>query len=44
MTKDGTLTPWVPMGVCEAADGTVYVTTIAPFPLLRFAPDLLKQR
>jgi hypothetical protein len=33
---DGTLTPWQPMGVCEAADGTVYVLTIAPFTLLKF--------
>ncbi len=33
---DGTLTPWVPMGVCAAADGAVYVTTIAPFTLLKF--------
>src|SRR5262249_45707798 len=28
---DGTLTPWVPMGVCAAQDGSVYVMTIAPF-------------
>jgi sugar lactone lactonase YvrE len=40
--RDGTLTPWVPMGVCAAADGSVYVTTIAPFTLLRFAPDQLR--
>ena len=40
--KDGTLTPWQPMGVCEAADGTVYVTTIAPFTLLRFKAENLK--
>ncbi len=40
--KDGTLTPWQPMGVCEAADGTVYVTTIAPFTLLRFKGENLK--
>ena len=33
---DGTLAPWQPMGVCAAADGTVYVTTIAPFTLLKF--------
>jgi sugar lactone lactonase YvrE len=32
---DGTLTPWQPMGVC-AADGAVYVLTIAPFTLLKF--------
>jgi streptogramin lyase len=40
--KDGTLTPWVPMGVCAAADGNVYVTTIAPFTLLKFAAENVK--
>jgi hypothetical protein len=39
---DGTLSPWVPMGVCATADGSVYVTTIAPFTLLRFAPEKLR--
>jgi len=39
---DGTLSPWVPMGVCATADGCVYVTTIAPFTLLRFAPEKLR--
>lgn len=34
--KDGYLSPWQPMGVCEAADGTVYVLTIAPFTLIQF--------
>lgn len=34
--KNGYLSPWQPMGVCEAADGTVYVLTIAPFTLIRF--------
>ena len=34
--KDGTLTPWQPMGVCQASNGTVYVLTIAPFTLIRF--------
>ncbi len=34
--KDGTLTPWQPMGVCAAKDGTVWVFTIAPFTLLKF--------
>jgi hypothetical protein len=33
--KDGTLTPWVPMGVCAAKDGGVYVMTIAPFTLIK---------
>jgi sugar lactone lactonase YvrE len=41
---DGTLTPWVPMGVCATEDGTVYFETIAPFTLLRFTPEVLKQR
>jgi sugar lactone lactonase YvrE len=34
--KDGTLTPWQPMGVCAAKDGAVYVLTIAPFTLVKF--------
>jgi sugar lactone lactonase YvrE len=34
--KDGTLIPrYVIMGVCAAADGDVYVTTLYPFTLLR---------
>jgi sugar lactone lactonase YvrE len=41
-SKDGTLTPWQPMGVCGAKDGTVYVMTIAPFTLLRFEAERLK--
>lgn len=40
--KEGTLLPWQPMGVCAARDGTVYVTTIAPFTLLQFGRDRLK--
>jgi sugar lactone lactonase YvrE len=40
--KDGTLTPWQPLGICAARDGTVYVVTLAPFTLLRFAPEKLK--
>ena len=34
--KDGTLTPWQPMGVVRRGDGSVYVLTIAPFTLLKF--------
>ena len=34
--RDGTLTPWQPMGVCAAKDGAVYVLTIAPFTLIKF--------
>jgi hypothetical protein len=41
-SKDGTLTPWVPMGVCAVEGGTAFVTTIAPFTLLRLTPDSLK--
>ena len=40
---DGTLSPWVPMGVCATADGGVYVTTIAPFTLLRVGPEKLRE-
>jgi sugar lactone lactonase YvrE len=39
---DGTLTPWVPMGICPARDGAVYMTTIAPFTLLRFERPSLR--
>src|SRR4051794_9179843 len=34
--KDGTLTPWQPLGIAAARDGTPYVVTLAPFTLLRF--------
>jgi sugar lactone lactonase YvrE len=40
--KDGTLAPWQPMGVCGAADGSVYVMTIAPFTLLHFAAEKVR--
>jgi sugar lactone lactonase YvrE len=41
--KDGTWTPWVPMGVCEARDGSgVYVLTIAPFTLIKIDAAKLK--
>ena len=40
--KDGTLTPWVPMGVCEARDGNVYVLTISPFTLIKYRPEQVK--
>ena len=36
--RDGTLAPWQPMGICATRDGSVYVTTIAPFTLLKFKP------
>ena len=34
--KDGTLTPWQPLGIAAAAGGTPYVLTLAPFTLLKF--------
>jgi hypothetical protein len=40
--KDGTLTPWQPLGICAARDGSVYVLTLAPFTLFRFTPEQLK--
>ena len=40
--KDGTLTPYVPMGVCEARDGNLYVLTIAPFTLIKYRPEQVK--
>ena len=39
---DGTLTPWQPMGVCEAQDGGAYLLTIAPMTLIRFRPEQVK--
>jgi sugar lactone lactonase YvrE len=44
MTKapDGTLSPWVPMGVCALPDGTVYITTIAPHTLIKFTAAQLR--
>ncbi len=40
--KDGTLTPLTPMGVCEARDGNVYVLTIGPFTLIKYAREQVK--
>lgn len=40
--KDGTLTPWVPLGIAAGADGAVYVETLAPLTIVRFAPEQLK--
>jgi hypothetical protein len=34
--EDGVMRPLYHMGVCQAPDGTVYVTTIAPYTLLEF--------
>ena len=35
---DGTMLPQIPMGICAARDGTVYVTVISPFTLLAIRP------
>ncbi len=40
--KDGTLTPWVPLGIAAARDGSVYITTLAPFTVLQLTPAMLK--
>ena len=36
--KDGTLTPWITMGIAAGKDGRVFVLSIAPFTLLEFGP------
>ena len=41
-TVDGKLVPLYHMGVCQARDGSVYVTTIYPFTLLKVAPKDLR--
>jgi sugar lactone lactonase YvrE len=40
--KDGTYAPWQPLGIAASADGTVNILTLAPFTLIRFAPEQLK--
>lgn len=40
--KDGTMTPWVPLGIAAGRDGSVYITTLAPFTLLRLKAEQLK--
>ena len=40
--KDGTYTPWQPLGIAASADGSVNILTLAPFTLIRFAPEQLK--
>jgi len=34
--KDGTLSPWQPMGIAATGDGSVWVKTIAPYTLIKF--------
>jgi sugar lactone lactonase YvrE len=40
--KDGTLTPWVPLGIAAGADGSVYVETLAPLTIIRYTAEQLK--
>jgi outer membrane protein assembly factor BamB len=35
---DGTMVPLYPMGICQARDGTVYVTVIDPYTVLEIRP------
>jgi hypothetical protein len=37
VTKDGTRSPWQPMGIAETRDGTVWVKTIAPYTLINLS-------
>ncbi|MGL4552643.1 MAG: hypothetical protein ACRC33_15830, partial [Gemmataceae bacterium] len=37
--KDGTRSPWQPMGVAATADGAVWVKTIAPYTLLKVTKE-----
>ena len=40
--KDGTLTPYTPLGIAAGADGSVYVETLAPLTIIRYGPEQLK--
>ena len=40
--KDGTHTPWVPLGIASSADGSVNILTLSPFTLIRFSAAQLK--
>ena len=41
--KDGTLTPWQPMGVCSTKDGGIYVlVSLAPLAITRLTAAQLK--
>ena len=40
--KDGTLTPWQPLGIAAGRDGSVYVETLAPLTITRFTAEQLK--
>jgi hypothetical protein len=41
--SDGTLAPMYHMAICEGRNGSVYMTTIAPFVLLEFAASLIRK-
>ena len=40
--SDGKMTPLYHMGVCEARNGSVYVTVIYPFTVLKIEPKVLQ--
>jgi hypothetical protein len=40
--KDGTMTPWQPLGICATRDGSVYIETIAPLILVKFTAEQVK--
>ncbi|MSU79467.1 MAG: hypothetical protein EXS16_15425 [Gemmataceae bacterium] len=40
--KDGTITPWQPLGIAASADGHVNLITLAPLTVTRFSPEHLK--
>ncbi len=40
--KDGTLTPWQPLGIAAGKDGSVYVLTLAPLTVFHYRPEQLK--
>jgi sugar lactone lactonase YvrE len=40
--KDGTLTPWQPLGIAASRNGKVYLLTIAPWTLIEFDETKIK--
>lgn len=40
--KDGTWTPWQPLGIAAGRDGSVYVLSLAPLSVIRLRPEQLK--
>jgi sugar lactone lactonase YvrE len=43
VTKDGTRSPWQPMGICQTREGTVWIKTIAPYTLLKLTRDQVRK-